>query len=162
MWVSLIINRSECLVCDLFLHWINSFLYCFQKKNCTALNQSEWKNFFMCIKWRNECVRISEHKRPWSDIFHILNRGSWNQVAQLVRASHRYREVTGSNPVEVLTLSGSYTQLLKIAFITAMIIAYLIRGLTGPTKAWVEISVESFQFEQSYDSYSTILWSPLK
>ena len=25
--------------------------------------------------------------------------------AQLVRASHRYREVTGSNPVEVLTFS---------------------------------------------------------
>ena len=42
-------------------------------------------------------------------------------IAQLVRASHRYREVTGSNPVEVLTFSGFYTQL----FITAMIIAYL-------------------------------------
>ena len=40
--------------------------------------------------------------------------------------SHRYREVTGSNPVEVLTFSGFYTQLLKIAFVTAMIIAYLI------------------------------------
>ena len=26
-------------------------------------------------------------------------------IAQLVRASHRYREVTGSNPVEVLTFS---------------------------------------------------------
>ena len=35
-------------------------------------------------------------------------------IAQLVRASHRYREVTGSNPVEVLTLSGFYTQLLKL------------------------------------------------
>ena len=40
--------------------------------------------------------------------------------------SHWYREVTGSNPVEVLTFSGFYTQLLKIAFVTAMIIAYLI------------------------------------
>ena len=29
-------------------------------------------------------------------------------IAQLVRASHRYREVTGSNPVEVLTISGFY------------------------------------------------------
>ena len=29
-------------------------------------------------------------------------------IAQLVRASHRYREVTGSNPVEVLTFSGNY------------------------------------------------------
>ena len=29
-------------------------------------------------------------------------------IAQLVRASHRYREVTGSNPVEVLIFSGFY------------------------------------------------------
>ena len=29
-------------------------------------------------------------------------------IAQLLRASHRYREVTGSNPVEVLTFSGNY------------------------------------------------------
>ena len=28
-------------------------------------------------------------------------------IAQLVRASHRYREVTGSNPVEVLTFQAS-------------------------------------------------------
>ena len=35
-------------------------------------------------------------------------------IAQLVRASHRCREVTGSNPVEVLTFSGFYTQLLKL------------------------------------------------
>ena len=37
-------------------------------------------------------------------------------IAQLVRASHRYREVTGSNPVEVLTLSGFYTQLRKFIY----------------------------------------------
>ena len=35
-------------------------------------------------------------------------------IAQLVRASHRYREVTGPNPVEVLTFSGFYAQLLKL------------------------------------------------
>ena len=35
-------------------------------------------------------------------------------IAQLVRASHRYRKVTGSNPIEVLTFSGFYTQLLKL------------------------------------------------
>ena len=35
-------------------------------------------------------------------------------IAQLVRASHRYREVTGSNPIEVLTFSGFCTQLLKL------------------------------------------------
>ena len=35
-------------------------------------------------------------------------------------------EVTGSNPVEVLTFSGFYTQLLKLrSYIIAMIIAYL-------------------------------------
>ena len=45
LWVSLIIDQSECLLCFLFLHWINSFLQC----NCTALNQSEWRNFFMYI-----------------------------------------------------------------------------------------------------------------
>ena len=38
----------------------------------------------------------------------------------------RIQKVTDSNPVEVLTFSGFYTQLLKLAFITAMIIAYLI------------------------------------
>ena len=35
-------------------------------------------------------------------------------IAQLVRALHRYREVTGSNPVEVLTFSGFCSQLLKL------------------------------------------------
>ena len=35
-------------------------------------------------------------------------------IAQLIRASHRCRKVTGSNPVEVLTFSGFYTQLLKL------------------------------------------------
>ena len=35
-------------------------------------------------------------------------------IAQLVRASHRHREVTGSNPVEVLNFSGFSTQLLKL------------------------------------------------
>ena len=40
--------------------------------------------------------------------------------------SHRCREVMGSNPVEVLTFSGFYTQLLKLRSQIAMIIAYLI------------------------------------
>ena len=35
-------------------------------------------------------------------------------IAQLVRASHRHCKVTGSNPVEVMTFSGFYTQLLKL------------------------------------------------
>ena len=41
-------------------------------------------------------------------------------IGQLVRASHRYRGVTGSNPVEVLNFSGFFTQ-----FIIARIIASL-------------------------------------
>ena len=35
-------------------------------------------------------------------------------IAQLVRASHRYRKVTGWNPVEVLNFSGFFTQLQKL------------------------------------------------
>jgi len=30
--ISLIIDQSECLVCYLFLHWINSFLHFLKKK----------------------------------------------------------------------------------------------------------------------------------
>ena len=36
-------------------------------------------------------------------------------IAQLVRASHRYREVTGSNPVEVLNFFRLLTQLHKLS-----------------------------------------------
>ena len=46
-------------------------------------------------------------------------------IAQLVRTSHRYHEVTGSNPVEVLNFSGFYTQWKKLHS-TARIIAHLI------------------------------------
>ena len=35
-------------------------------------------------------------------------------IAQLVGASHRYREVTGSNAVKVLNFSGYHTQLQKL------------------------------------------------
>ena len=62
---------------------------------------------------KNRCEVIYE-------MFHILNCGFEIKsqlsgfIAQLVRVSHRYREVTGSNPVEVLTFSGFYTQLLKL------------------------------------------------
>ena len=35
-------------------------------------------------------------------------------IAQLVRASHWHRKVTGSNPVEVLKFSGFSTHLLKL------------------------------------------------
>ena len=46
-------------------------------------------------------------------------------IAQLVRASHWYREVTGSNPVEVLNFFRLLYTIAKIAFITARIIASL-------------------------------------
>ena len=56
LWVSQNIDQSECLVCFLFLHWINSFLHCL-KKNCTGLNQSEWRNFFMyIIRLKNKLI----------------------------------------------------------------------------------------------------------
>ena len=55
-------------------------------------------------------------------MFHILNCGFEIKLAT-VRESHRYREITGSNPVEVLSFSGFYAKLLKFTFITAMIIA---------------------------------------
>ena len=35
-------------------------------------------------------------------------------IAQLVSASDRYREVTGSNPIEVLNFSGFFMQLQKL------------------------------------------------
>ena len=42
------------------LHWINSFLHYFpKKKNCTAHNQSEWRNFFMIfIRDQNLCPSV--------------------------------------------------------------------------------------------------------
>ena len=46
-------------------------------------------------------------------------------IAQLVRASHWYREVTGSNPNKVLKFSGFIYAIAKIAFTTARIIASL-------------------------------------
>ena len=67
LWVSLIIDQSECLVCHLFLHWINSFL-CSFKKNYTALNQSEWRNF-SCILLTYKLPPPTEQLRPSVDIW---------------------------------------------------------------------------------------------
>ena len=39
---------------ELFLHWINSFLHCLQKQNCTVLSQSESSNFVMYIIIRDD------------------------------------------------------------------------------------------------------------
>ena len=44
------IDQSEYLGCYFFLHWINYFSSAlFEKKNYTAVNQSELRNFFMYI-----------------------------------------------------------------------------------------------------------------
>ena len=67
-----------------------------------------------CVKWYMKCHiqyhftfvphrLIRTHKLPGHNVSGF--------IAQLVRASHRYREVTGSNLVEVLNFSGFYTQL---------------------------------------------------
>ena len=69
------------------------------------------------VKWYMKCKHFKEnytilhglirtHKWPTSNVSGL--------IAQLVRASHRYREVTGSNPVEILTFSGFCSQLLKL------------------------------------------------
>ena len=46
---------------------------------------------------------IKNHKWPAPKVRGFI-------TSELVKASHRYREVTGWNPVEVLTISGFYTQ----------------------------------------------------
>ena len=40
-----IIDQSECLVCFLFLHWINSFLHCFKKKTALLLTNQNGEIF---------------------------------------------------------------------------------------------------------------------
>ena len=74
LWVSLIIDQSECLVCFLFLHWINSFLHCFNKKYCTALNQSEWRIFFMYIIYSETRAKLSAWRRQKWGNFHSTRR----------------------------------------------------------------------------------------
>ena len=69
------IDQSEYLGCYLFLHWINYFNSAlFEKKNCTAVNQSEWRNFFMYIISASRAATraISATSESTSDIL-ILN-----------------------------------------------------------------------------------------
>ena len=47
-------------------------------------------------------------------------------IAQLVRASHLYREVTGSNPIEVLNFFQACYAIASIAFTMPRIILHLI------------------------------------
>ena len=72
-----------------------------------------------CFIYRTAGVKSS---KLWTHKWPALNVSGF--IAQLLRASHLYREVTGSNPV--LTLSGFYIRYRIIAFITKKIIASLI------------------------------------
>ena len=91
--------------------------------NCDDHSSLDFKSAVQCMKhfiYHFTSIlhgMIRTHKWPAPNVSGF--------IAQLVRASHQYREVTGSNPIEVLAFPGFYTQLLKIAFITAMIIAHL-------------------------------------
>ena len=70
-----------------------------------------WKQFLQLFR---EAWKIHEFNRIWS-LCHLTHKWPAPNVsgfiAQLVRASHWYREVTGSNPVEVMNFSGFCTQL---------------------------------------------------
>ena len=73
LWVSLIIDQSECLVCFLLLHWINSFLHCFKKTALFLTNQNG--EIFSCILLREKYFMICKQKKAtlstmqkWIDI----------------------------------------------------------------------------------------------
>ena len=57
-------------------------------------------------RWFIPYGNIGTHKWPAPNVSGF--------TAQLVRALHRYREVYGSNPVDVLNFSGFFTQLQKL------------------------------------------------
>ena len=78
-----------------------------------------WKLMFHII-YRTTDVKSS---KLWTHKWPALNISGF--IAQLLRASQLYREVTGSNPVEVLTFSGFYIRHCIIAFMTTRITAYL-------------------------------------
>ena len=102
-------------------------------------------------------MHIGNREFVWE--WHLIKNDGFNdREAQLVRASHRYRKVTGSNPVEVLNFSGFLYAIAKIAFITAKIIASLNDGfdaneagtsLTSAILFWREAVHKNFKTELS-------------
>ena len=66
IWVFVIIDQSECLICYLFLHWINTFLHRLKKTALLLTNQNG--EIFSCIllgiKW-NKLVRVTFV--PWRE-----------------------------------------------------------------------------------------------
>ena len=95
----------------------------FVGSNGPVRNESMMKWY---MKWIIYELRIWNQVKLWSSQLWAqylqLRREAWKIqdfnvsgfIAQLVRASHRNREVTGSNPVEVLNFSGFSTQLQKL------------------------------------------------
>ena len=77
------------------------------------LRREAWKIQDFNGVWTRDLAIPVRHCKQLS--YEATDVGSWSFVsdfiAQLVRASHRNREVTGLNPVEVLNFSGFSTQL---------------------------------------------------
>ena len=80
LWVSLIIDQSECLVCFLFLHWINSFLYCLKKKPALLLTNQKGE-IFSCILLVQIIMRLIWKQKIWLAICEFLwsltNQNAW-------------------------------------------------------------------------------------
>ena len=62
LWVSLIIDQSECLVCFLFLHWINSLLHCLKKTALVLTNQNG--EIFSCILLEEKWEKMKNKLKP--------------------------------------------------------------------------------------------------
>ena len=99
-----------------------------QKANMGEVERNGWKRTLILLRRlissENEDFAVQYMKYftyHFTSILHgLIGTHKWPSlnvsgfIAQLVRASHRYREVTGSNPVEALTYSGFSMQLLKL------------------------------------------------
>ena len=71
---------------------------------CAAQSMIDFIYHF--VNWFIPYMKFRTHRWPAPNVSGF--------IVQLVCASHRYREVTDSNPVEVLKISGFFTQLLKM------------------------------------------------
>ena len=102
------------------------------------------------IKWRMILAVLISCPQFTYDLFHMhhspsyLSREHMNPQltcsqrqwlhSSVGRASHRYREVTGSSPVEVLNFFRLLYAIAKIAIVTARIILHLILSLENGRK----------------------------
>ena len=84
-------------------------------------------------------------RKLWTHKWPALNISGF--IAQLLRASQLYREVTGTNPVEVLTFSGFYIRHCIIAFMTTRIIRSLLNSfICHVKKLTFEFDIYSHNF----------------